>query len=168
MQIGAQVVDSEPGCPWLFLRGFAVEEEDVRLHTLRIEDTSRQAQESVNVGLLEQGASYCLPLPRLCKFVALYVTCAPRRHSPGAAFEEDVIRQHDRGAAVLLEDGEDVPASAVDGLRGGELEEMSGQCQCGSHLLVLAQTACAIAPLRKVSIVSSDPFRPSWVISGDG
>ena len=26
----------------------------------------------------------------------------------GAAFEEDVVRQHDRGAAVLLEDGEDV------------------------------------------------------------
>ncbi len=26
----------------------------------------------------------------------------------GAAFEEDVIRQDDRGAAVLLEDGEDV------------------------------------------------------------
>jgi hypothetical protein len=45
----------------------------------------------------------------------------------GAAFEKDVVRQHDRGAAVLLEDGEDV------------LEEIELQCQCGSHLLVLAQ-----------------------------
>jgi hypothetical protein len=28
--------------------------------------------------------------------------------SAGAAFEEDVVGQHDRGPAVLLEDGEDV------------------------------------------------------------
>ncbi len=27
---------------------------------------------------------------------------------PRAAFEEDIIRQHDGGAAVLLEDSEDV------------------------------------------------------------
>ncbi len=45
----------------------------------------------------------------------------------GAAFEEDVVRQHDRGGATVLEDGEDV------------LEEVEPQCRCGSHLLVLAQ-----------------------------
>ena len=33
---------------------------------------------------------------------------ARRIVSPGAAFEEDVVRQHHRRAAVLLEDGEDV------------------------------------------------------------
>jgi hypothetical protein len=37
----------------LFLRGFAVEEEDVRLHSLRVEDADGQAQEGVNVGLAE-------------------------------------------------------------------------------------------------------------------
>ena len=87
MQVGAQIVDPELGRPRLFLRGFAVEEEDVGLHSLRIEDAGGQAQERVDVGLLEQGA--------------------PDGFA-GAAFEEDVIRQHDRSAAVLLEDGEDV------------------------------------------------------------
>ena len=38
-----------------------------------------------------------------------------------------IIRQDDRGAAVLLEDGEDV------------LEESWLCCRCGSHLLVLAR-----------------------------
>ena len=45
----------------------------------------------------------------------------------GTAFEEDVVGNNDRGAAVLLQDGEDV------------LEEVELKCQCGSHLLVLAQ-----------------------------
>ena len=73
--------------PRLFLRGFAVEEEDVGLHSLRVEDAGGQAQEGVDVGLLEQRAADGFA---------------------GAAFEKDVVRQHDRGAAVLLEDGEDV------------------------------------------------------------
>jgi hypothetical protein len=38
-----------------------------------------------------------------------------------------IVGNNDRGAAVLLQDGEDV------------LEEIEPQCQCGSHLLVLAQ-----------------------------
>jgi len=45
----------------------------------------------------------------------------------GAAFEEDVVRNNDRGATVLLQDGEDV------------LKEVELKCRCGSHLLVLAQ-----------------------------
>ena len=87
MQVGAQVVDPELPRPRLFLRGLAVEEEDVRLHALRVEDAGGQAQQGVDVGLLEQ--------------------FAPDGFAR-AAFEEDVVRQHDRRAAVLLEDGEDV------------------------------------------------------------
>ena len=69
------------------MRGFAVEEEDVGLHFFRVEDAGRKAYEGVDVGLFEQGAPY--RLPRAC-------------------LEEDIVRQHDRGAAVLLEEGEDV------------------------------------------------------------
>ena len=54
---------------------------------MRIEDPGGQAQEGVDVGLLEQGAPDSFA---------------------GAAFEEDVVGQHARGAAVLLQDGEDV------------------------------------------------------------
>ena len=87
MQVGAQVVDPELCRPRLLLGGFAVEEEDVRLHALRVEDAGGQAQERVDVGLLEQFAADGFA---------------------GAAFEEHVVGQHHRGAAVLLEDGEDV------------------------------------------------------------
>ena len=87
MQVGAQVVDPELLRPRLFLRGFAVEEEDVGLHALRVEDAGGQAQQGVDVRLLEQ--------------------FAPDGFAR-AAFEEHVVRQHHRRAAVLLEDGEDV------------------------------------------------------------
>ena len=43
MQVGAQVVDPELLGPRLFLRGFAVEEEDVRLHALGVENSRGQA-----------------------------------------------------------------------------------------------------------------------------
>ena len=46
---------------------------------------------------------------------------------------------------MLLEDGEDV------------LEEIELQCQCGSPLLALAQTACAVAHLRKEGGQSAEP-----------
>ena len=70
-----------------FPRGFAVEEEDIGLHTLRVEDSGRQAQERVDIGLLEQLAADCFT---------------------GAAFEEHVVRQHHRRPAMLLQDREDV------------------------------------------------------------
>ncbi len=108
MLVCTQVVDPELACPRFFLRGFAVEKEDVRLHSLRIEDASGQAQEGVESACLSRAGSDGLPSPRLCKFAALIMKCATAQAFAGAAFEEDVIRQDDRGAAVLLEDGEDV------------------------------------------------------------
>jgi hypothetical protein len=39
--------------------------------------------------------------------VGLFEWLAPNRLA-GAAFEEDVVRNYDRGAAVLLQDGENV------------------------------------------------------------
>lgn len=87
MQVGPQVVDPELLRPRLFLRGLAVEEQHVRLHALCVEDARGQAEQRVNVGLLEQLATDGFP---------------------GAAFEEHVVRQHHRRAAVLLEDGEDM------------------------------------------------------------
>jgi len=47
-------------------------------------------------------------------------------------FEENVVGDNDRGAAVLLQDGEDV------------LEEVEFLCRCGSQLLVLAQKIIAV------------------------
>ena len=82
-----QVVDPELLRPRLFLRRLAVEEQDVRLHALRVEDAGGQAQQRVHVRLLEQ--------------------FAPDGFAR-AAFEQHVVRQHDRRAAVLLEDREDV------------------------------------------------------------
>ena len=87
VHVRAQVVDPELFRPRLFLRRFAVEEEDVRLHALRVEDAGGQAQQGVHVGLLEQFAPDGLAR---------------------AAFEQHVVRHHHRRAAVLLEDGEDV------------------------------------------------------------
>ncbi len=87
VQVRAQVVDPELLRPRLFLRGLAVEEQDVRLHALRVEDAGGQAQERVHVRLLEQ--------------------FAPDGFAR-AAFKQHVVRQHHRRAAMLLEDGEDV------------------------------------------------------------
>jgi len=87
VQVGAQVVDPELLGPGLFLGGLAVEEEDVGLDSLGVEDAGGQAQEGVDVGLLEQLAADGLAR---------------------AALEEHVVGQHDGRAAVLLEDGEDV------------------------------------------------------------
>ena len=44
MQVRAQVVDPQRLRPRLLLRGLAVEEQDVCLHTLRVEDAGRQTQ----------------------------------------------------------------------------------------------------------------------------
>ena len=78
-----------------------------------------------------------------------------------------IIRQHDCGAAVLLKDGEHAVLGSAR--LNGRAREVAGerlgisrikmcwsrsrgdelQRQCGSHLLVLALTACAKALLRK-------------------
>ena len=88
MLVGPQVVDPEllgPGP--LIGSGLAIKEEDIRLHSLRVEDPGRQTQQRVDIGLLEQGSADCLPRPSL---------------------EEHVIWQDHGGAAMLLEDREDV------------------------------------------------------------
>ena len=60
MKVRPQVVDPELGRPRLFVgRGFAVKEEDVRLDPLRVEESGRQAQQRVDVGLLEEFAPDC-------------------------------------------------------------------------------------------------------------
>ncbi len=41
MFVGAKIVDPELFCPSLFGGGFAVEQEDVGLHTLGVEDAGR-------------------------------------------------------------------------------------------------------------------------------
>ena len=87
MQVGAQVIDPQLLRPRLFLRGFAVEELDVCLHALCVEDAGGQAQQSVNIRLLQQFAADGLAR---------------------AAFKALVVWQHHRRAAVLLVDGEDV------------------------------------------------------------
>ena len=54
---------------------------------MRIEDAGGQAQERMDVDLLEQFPADGLPCP---------------------AFKQHIVRQYDRRAAMLLEDGEDV------------------------------------------------------------
>ena len=54
---------------------------------MRVEDAGGQAQQRVDIGLLEQFAA---------------------NRFARAAFEKHVVRHHHGGAAVLLEDGEDV------------------------------------------------------------
>jgi hypothetical protein len=85
--IGAQIVNPHLRRRRFFRCWFAVKEKDVRLHTLRVEDAGRKTQQCVNVGLLQQFTTDCFA---------------------GAAFEEDVIRNNDCGAAVLLQHAEDV------------------------------------------------------------
>ena len=87
MLVCPQIVDPELLGPWLLLRGLTVEEKDIRLHPLSIEDAGGESQERMDIGLLEK-----LPPDRL----------------PCPSLEEDIIRQHHGGAAMLLEDREDV------------------------------------------------------------
>ena len=53
MFIRSQVVNPELLCPRFFGCGLPVEEKDVRLDALRVEDSGGQAEQGVNVGLLE-------------------------------------------------------------------------------------------------------------------
>ena len=87
MLVGAEIVNPKLSRPRFFSRGFAIEEQDVDLHALRVEDAGWQTQQRVNVCLFEE-------------FTADGFTCA--------AFEENIIRNNNRGAAVLLQDREDM------------------------------------------------------------
>ena len=87
MLVRPQIIDPELLGPRFFLRGLAVEEEDVRLHSLGVEDPGGESQQRMDIGLLEKLPADCLPCPSL---------------------EEDIIRKHHGGAAMLLEDREDV------------------------------------------------------------
>src|SRR5207302_3428885 len=82
-----EVVDPQLLCPRCLLGRLAVEEEHVRLDATGIEDARGQAQQCVDVALLEQLAPDDLP---------------------GAAFEENVVRNHDRRAAMDREQRVDV------------------------------------------------------------
>ena len=75
---------------------------DVRLHALRVEDAGRQAQQRVDVALLEQ-----LAADRLA----------------GAALEEHVVRHDDGRPAVLLQQRLDV-LQEVELLVGGRGPEV--------------------------------------------
>ena len=52
--VGAQVVDPDGLGPGVLCAGLAVEEEHVRLHALGVEDPGGEAQERVDLALLEQ------------------------------------------------------------------------------------------------------------------
>src|SRR5437868_4881618 len=66
----------------------------------------RRSKVSTSACLSSSRRTVCLP--RLCKLVALDLRCASARAFAGAAFQEDVVGNDDGGAAVLLQDGEDV------------------------------------------------------------
>jgi hypothetical protein len=52
--VGAEVVNAQRHGPRDFARGFAVEEKDVGFYALGLEDPGRQAQQGVNVALLQK------------------------------------------------------------------------------------------------------------------
>lgn len=87
MLVGAQVVNPELFGPRFFASRLAVEEDDIGLHSLGVEEAGGEAEDGMDIGLLEQVAADGFA---------------------GAALEEHIVRQHDGRAAVLLEDGEDV------------------------------------------------------------
>lgn len=81
MLVGAEVVDPHLLRRGLLGAGLAHEEEHVGLDSLGVEDARRQAQERVDVALVQE-----LSTDRL----------------PGAALEEHVVGDDDGGAAVSL------------------------------------------------------------------
>src|SRR5206468_9877398 len=56
MLIRSQVINPQLVCPWLFSANALVEEENVCLHSLRIEDSGRQSQERMHIALLQQSS----------------------------------------------------------------------------------------------------------------
>src|SRR4051812_40289592 len=80
--VGAEVIDPELLGPGGFARRLLVEEEYVGFHTLRIEETGRQTQERVHIAFVQKLASDSFPR---------------------ATFEKNVVRHHDSGSAILLQ-----------------------------------------------------------------
>ena len=95
--VGTEVVDPEFFRPGGFAGGFAVEEEDVGFDALGVEDAGGQAQQGVDIALMQQFSAHGFA---------------------GPAFEEDVIRHDDGGPAIDLEHGLDV-LNEVELLVGG-------------------------------------------------
>ena len=95
--VGAQVVDPELLGPGRLAGRLLVEEEDVRLDPLGVEEAGGQAQQRVDVALVQELAADRLP---------------------GPALEQHVVRHDHGGAAVLLEQGLDV-LDEVELLVGG-------------------------------------------------
>jgi hypothetical protein len=88
MPVGAEVVHPQPLGPWPLRAGWLlVEEQHVRLDSVRVEDAGRRPQQRVHVELGEQP-----PPDRLAR----------------ATLEQDVVRQDDSGAAIDGQDGLDV------------------------------------------------------------
>jgi hypothetical protein len=79
--VGAQVVDPQLLGPRGFAGAFLLKEQHVGLHALRVEQARGQAQQGVHVALVQQ----------------LFADGFAR-----AAFEEHVVGQHHRGAAVIF------------------------------------------------------------------
>ena len=87
MLVRPEIVNPQLLRPRFLLRGFPVEEQDVGPHTLCVEDAGGQAQQGMDVGLLEQFAADRLPRSTL---------------------EQHIVGKNHRSAAVLLQDREDV------------------------------------------------------------
>ena len=79
MHVGAEVVDPQFLGPRFFLSRFVLQEQHVGFDALSVEDARRQAQQSVDVALLEQVRADGLS---------------------GSALEEDVVGDDDRSSAV--------------------------------------------------------------------
>ena len=77
--VRSEVVDPDGFRPRFRRARLAVEEEDVRLHALRVEDAGGEAEQRVDLALLEQ---------------------VPAHGLAGAPFEEHVVGDDDGGAAV--------------------------------------------------------------------
>jgi hypothetical protein len=74
VDVGAQIVDPELSGPGGFRGGFLVEEENVGLDPLSIKQAGGQAQQGVDVAIVQEFAAHGLA---------------------GPAFKEDIIRHHE-------------------------------------------------------------------------
>src|SRR6266498_4760534 len=87
MFVGSEVVDPELLGPRRFTGRLLIEEEDVRLYTLRVEQAGRQTQQGMNLAFVQQLAADGLPC---------------------AAFEKYIVGHDNRSTAVLLQECFDV------------------------------------------------------------
>src|SRR6266511_6299034 len=87
MFVGSEVVDPELLGPRRFTGRLLIEEEDVRFYALRIEQAGRQTQQGMDLALVQQLSANRLPCP---------------------ALEKNIVRNHDRRPAVLLQQRFDV------------------------------------------------------------